>query len=82
VKVHVCLTVVSTEQVFELVKNAMRATVEHHRKLTKNAPGKVNHLKQVMNPESPSLGFFLPSVRYSVPNWCYRPQPYRLPVLC
>ncbi|EGZ16889.1 hypothetical protein PHYSODRAFT_314481 [Phytophthora sojae] len=48
--------------VFELVKNAMRATVEHHKKLTHKAPGAVNHFKQVMNPDSPSLGFFLPSV--------------------
>ncbi|KAL4157758.1 hypothetical protein PRNP1_003543 [Phytophthora ramorum] len=48
--------------VFELVKNAMRATVEYDQKLTHKAPGAVNHFKQVMNRDSPSLGFFLPSV--------------------
>ncbi|CAH0479244.1 unnamed protein product [Peronospora belbahrii] len=48
--------------VFELVKNAMRATVEYHKKWTHRAPGTLNHFKQVMNPNSPSLGFFLPSV--------------------
>ncbi|ETL92434.1 hypothetical protein F442_09529 [Phytophthora nicotianae P10297] len=48
--------------VFELVKNAMRATVEYHKKRIGKAPGELNHFKQVMNPDSPSLGFFLPSV--------------------
>ncbi|KAF4319610.1 hypothetical protein BBO99_00005944 [Phytophthora kernoviae] len=48
--------------VFELVKNAMRATVEYHDRLAVQTPGALNHFKQVMNPESPSLGFFLPSV--------------------
>lgn len=48
--------------VFELVKNAMRATIEHHKRRTLQASGAVNHYKQVMNPKSPSLGFFLPSV--------------------
>ncbi|CAI5718554.1 unnamed protein product [Hyaloperonospora brassicae] len=48
--------------VFELVKNAMRATVEYHGKLKHRAPGAVNRFQQTMNPYSPSLGFFLPSV--------------------
>ncbi|CAH0490383.1 unnamed protein product [Peronospora farinosa] len=48
--------------VFELVKNAMRATVEHHKKRRHRAPGALNQFKQTMNLNSPSLGFFLPPI--------------------
>ncbi|TDH66710.1 hypothetical protein CCR75_006571 [Bremia lactucae] len=48
--------------VFELVKNAMRATSEYHKRQTQKDSGAVNYFKQVMNPNSPSLGFFLPSI--------------------
>ncbi|KAL7694465.1 putative PDK/BCKDK protein kinase [Plasmopara halstedii] len=48
--------------VFELVKNSMRATIEYHKRRTLAAPAAVNHYKQIMNPKSPSLGFFLPSI--------------------
>ncbi|TMW58721.1 hypothetical protein Poli38472_010280 [Pythium oligandrum] len=46
--------------VFELVKNAMRATVEFHASLQTKAPGKVNTFRQVMNPNSQLLGFVMP----------------------
>lgn len=49
--------------VFEIVKNSMRATVEYHRGLQTKKPGPMNRLKQVMNPDSKSLGFVLPSVK-------------------
>ncbi|RLN44004.1 hypothetical protein BBJ28_00009728 [Nothophytophthora sp. Chile5] len=49
--------------VFELVKNSMRATVEHHQCLAQKTRGKVNRFQRVMNPNSPSLGFYIPSVR-------------------
>ncbi|KAG7389566.1 [Pyruvate dehydrogenase (acetyl-transferring)] kinase isozyme 4 [Phytophthora pseudosyringae] len=49
--------------VFELVKNAMRATVEHHRCRSQlELRGKVNGFERVMNPKSPSLGFYIPAV--------------------
>ncbi|KAE9022967.1 hypothetical protein PR003_g12230 [Phytophthora rubi] len=49
--------------VFELVKNSMRATVEHHRSRSHlQTRGKVNRFERVMNPKSPSLGFYIPAV--------------------
>ncbi len=48
--------------VFELVKNAMRATVDFHANLQHKQPGKVNKHTQVMNPDSRLLGFILPNV--------------------
>ncbi|KAG7396196.1 [Pyruvate dehydrogenase (acetyl-transferring)] kinase isozyme 4 [Phytophthora boehmeriae] len=48
--------------VFELVKNSMRATVEHYRVRAQKPHGKVNRFERVMNPDSPSLGFYIPSV--------------------
>ncbi|RLN63713.1 hypothetical protein BBJ29_005648 [Phytophthora kernoviae] len=48
--------------VFELVKNSMRATVEHHQARALKPRGKVNRFERVMNPDSPSLGFYIPSV--------------------
>lgn len=49
--------------VFEVVKNAMRATVEYHREsqLSKK-PAPVCRLTQVMDPNSKSLGFAMPTV--------------------
>ncbi|KAI9913843.1 hypothetical protein PsorP6_005792 [Peronosclerospora sorghi] len=58
---HMSLSTIHDE-VFELVKNAMRATVEHQRTLTHKSPGALNHFKHTINPNSPSLGFYLPSV--------------------
>jgi pyruvate dehydrogenase kinase 2/3/4 len=48
--------------IFELVKNAMRATVEHHRSRAKQTRRQVRPYERVMNPKSPSLGFFIPDV--------------------
>ncbi|GMF57743.1 unnamed protein product [Phytophthora fragariaefolia] len=50
--------------VFELVKNSMRATVEHHRSRGRRSCKQIKPVvKRVMNPKSPSLGFFLPAVQ-------------------
>uniref|UniRef100_H3GK05 Protein-serine/threonine kinase n=1 Tax=Phytophthora ramorum TaxID=164328 RepID=H3GK05_PHYRM len=49
--------------IFEVVKNSMRATVEHHRSRSQLQPrSKVNRSERVMNPKSPSLGFYIPAV--------------------
>lgn len=50
--------------VFELVKNAMRATVVFHEDLRQKEPGRVNKFKQVqvMDPNSRLLGFVMPTM--------------------
>ncbi|GMF64537.1 unnamed protein product [Phytophthora lilii] len=48
--------------VFELVKNSMRATVEHHRARAKQTRKQVKPFERVMNPKSPALDFYIPAV--------------------
>ncbi|GLD98481.1 hypothetical protein PINS_up007178 [Pythium insidiosum] len=48
--------------VFELVKNAMRATVEFHEDLQHKKPGRINKVRQVMDPHCRSLGFVMPAL--------------------
>jgi pyruvate dehydrogenase kinase 2/3/4 len=58
--------------IFELVKNAMRATVEFHRDLQLKAPGRINKLEPVMDPNSQLLGFVMPDVRTASSIYIYR----------
>lgn len=48
--------------VFELVKNAMHATVRYHHDLQRKEPRELNQLDQQMDPNSRALGFVIPRV--------------------